>query len=308
MISPSYTVKQVSALTGVAQATLRAWERRYHIVEPARSGGNYRLYDPTQVAALRHMAALVAAGVPTAQAAQAVLNSSTDSTGELQAAGQHPLPNPDLVATAMSLDPGVLALTVEQALASAAFEHVAQNWLQPQLQRLGAAWVTGHLSVAAEHFASAGLMRALGGLFDQAGAQVSPGAPMVLVGAPPGERHELVLFAFATCLRRLGVNVVYLGADVPVTEWVQAAGRAHQPHAPVTAAVIGVPTARTVKQAQLVVDHLSALHPPVMVWAGGSHRTALTGVHPLPDPVCEAAAYLHLHLRAGGLPSRQAQL
>lgn len=37
----------------------------------------------------------------------------------------------------------------------------------------------------------------------------------VLVGLPAGARHELALFCFATCLRRLGAPVVYLGPDLP---------------------------------------------------------------------------------------------
>jgi len=54
-----YSVKQVSALTGATEATLRVWERRYGVVEPARSAAGYRLYDDEQVAVLRAMVALV---------------------------------------------------------------------------------------------------------------------------------------------------------------------------------------------------------------------------------------------------------
>ena len=59
-----YTVKQVAALTGVAEATLRVWERRYAVVSPSRTPGGYRLYDDSQVEALREMASLVDGGVP----------------------------------------------------------------------------------------------------------------------------------------------------------------------------------------------------------------------------------------------------
>ncbi|WP_431473420.1 MerR family transcriptional regulator [Ornithinimicrobium sp. W1665] len=45
-----YTVKQVSGLTGVATDRLRAWERRYGVVEPGRSESRYRLYDDEDVA------------------------------------------------------------------------------------------------------------------------------------------------------------------------------------------------------------------------------------------------------------------
>ena len=40
----SYRVKTVSELTGIPRSTLIAWERRYNLFEPDRSGGGYRLY------------------------------------------------------------------------------------------------------------------------------------------------------------------------------------------------------------------------------------------------------------------------
>ena len=54
-----YTVKQVSALTGIAPDRLRAWERRYGVVRPTRTEGGYRLYDDDDLARLRLMMRLV---------------------------------------------------------------------------------------------------------------------------------------------------------------------------------------------------------------------------------------------------------
>lgn len=39
------TIKRAAELTGVPEHTLRAWERRYGLVAPARTDGGYRLYD-----------------------------------------------------------------------------------------------------------------------------------------------------------------------------------------------------------------------------------------------------------------------
>ena len=64
-----YTVKQVADLTGVAPATLRAWERRYAVVAPQRSSSRYRLYDQADVRRLTRMAELVREGSPASLAA-----------------------------------------------------------------------------------------------------------------------------------------------------------------------------------------------------------------------------------------------
>ncbi len=287
---PIYTVKQVAALTGVAEATLRAWERRYGVVRPERSSGGYRLFDDAQVSALRDMAALVAQGVPASRAAQAVSAVAARNRRVGPLAG---LPaSQELVDAAASLEPACLTQVIERAIVSGPFEQVAEEWIQPQLGRMGDAWESGRLSIAQEHFASAGLMRAMSAVFDEAGRGVEGAA--VLVGLPAGERHELALLAFATCLRRQGVDVVYLGADVPTDEWVKAAERLGA-----RAAVMGVTSARAALQASLVLPLLTAVSPPLSVWVGGSHRRSVDGALMLPDLVSQAAALLRLSLASG---------
>src|SRR3954468_1327489 len=59
-------------LTGVAAPTLRAWERRYGVPEPARTASAYRLYSADDVAEVARMRDLCASGVAAAQAAEQV--------------------------------------------------------------------------------------------------------------------------------------------------------------------------------------------------------------------------------------------
>lgn len=288
-----YTVKQVSALTGVAEATLRVWERRYDVVRPERSAGGYRLYDDTQLALLREMAALVDAGVPASRAAASVRELAPAPAAPNGAAPTRPSAD-EFIAAAASLEPAVLADVLARALASGPFEEVADGWILPQLVRLGEGWERGELSVAQEHFASAGVMRAVAAVFDA--APVATGGPAVLVGLPAGDRHQLALLCFATCLRRRGVEVVYLGADIPTSEWVRAAERRRA-----RAAVVGVTATTRISVAQELADALRQVSPPLSVWVGGSLRDAVEGVHPLPDRVADAAALLHVSLAAGRL-------
>lgn len=283
-----YTVKQVSTLTGVSEATLRAWERRYGVVDPARSSGGYRLYDDTQLALLREMAALVRSGVPASRAATALT--------ALPAVGGTDSPPPPvddaLVDAASALDPVRLHEVIHEAFTAASFEQVAEQWLPEQLKRIGDAWETGRLDVSQEHFASAGLMSAIAGVFSA--ARETERERTVLVGLPPGARHDLMLFSFAACLRRLGTAVVYLGTDVPTDSWLAAAAEARP-----RAAVLGVTVGDEVPRAQAIVDRLLQLVPPLTVWAGGSHRHSVAGAEKLPDEVAQAAALVHRSLLAG---------
>src|ERR1700689_1300997 len=63
-------IGDLGSRTGVATHQLRAWERRYGLLQPRRSAGNYRLYSPADEARVPLMQRYVAKGVPAAQAAE----------------------------------------------------------------------------------------------------------------------------------------------------------------------------------------------------------------------------------------------
>ena len=284
-----YAVKQVSALTGVSEATLRVWERRYRVVEPARSAAGYRLYDDDQVAVLRAMAALVNSGVPASLAARTVRGTAVRHADITLVPGA----SLDLVSAAAELDPELLHTVLIDAFGATDFDDVVDCWLPNELERLGEAWQSGRLSVAQEHFASAAVARHLSAHFED--ARPRGGVP-VLVGLPQGGRHELMLLAFAACLRRAGVNAIYLGADVPLDDWKTVANEVGA-----RAAVLGVHLEEDVEAAQSVVDQLSALRPAVAVRVGGGRRHRISGARLLEDRVSQAAAAMARDLRAGAV-------
>lgn len=61
---PGFPIGVVCRMTGIAQETLRAWERRYALVTPSRAGGRNRLYSPDDVKRISLVKALVDAGHP----------------------------------------------------------------------------------------------------------------------------------------------------------------------------------------------------------------------------------------------------
>lgn len=55
----SLRIRTIARLTGVREATLRAWERRYGFPRPARGENNYRVYSRDEVEAVRRVAQLL---------------------------------------------------------------------------------------------------------------------------------------------------------------------------------------------------------------------------------------------------------
>jgi len=272
-----YTIKRVSEMVGVPVATLRAWQRRYGVVNPGRSDSGYRLYGAGDIAVLRRMQALVASGWSPKEAAAAAVSDESElerqvvelrrgepETSITPSAGAEKL---DLIAAAAALDPSAVSWLLDEHFATGSFEHVVDSWLLPELERLGQAWAEGVVSVAGEHLTAAAVQRRLSAAFDAA-ALASERSPLLLTGLPPGCRHELGILAYATAARRQGLAVVHLGQDLPLADWLTAVER-HRPDA----VVLAVPTRTDVSPALEIVEALAASRGLLAI--GGRHQDAV---------------------------------
>ncbi|WP_162794560.1 cobalamin B12-binding domain-containing protein [Nocardioides houyundeii] len=224
-----------------------------------------QLYDDEALQRLRAVADMVSSGWSPGQAAVRVHSRSDDPAGV-------PEPRPvtmgdpeSLARVAVHFDVPGLHHAIESGFALGEFEDVVDGWLMPALGRLGAAWRDGRVSVAEEHFVSASVQRHLAVLFDQTPRQ--PGGPRVLLGLARGSRHELGVLAFAIALRRAGVDVVYLGGDVPTEAWLSAVG-SRRP----AAVVLAVPSPDDVLATREVVEAVTGHDQDLPIMVGGSHQ------------------------------------
>jgi methanogenic corrinoid protein MtbC1 len=284
-----YTIKRAAELTGISVATLRAWERRYGVVSPVRSAGGYRLYGPDDVRALAIMNSLVAEGWSAREAAAETLRrlSARDAGGgsgsprppagrapraaALRSGGRYQSEDADaFVRAAERLDAASATAVLDARFALGRFEHVVDDWLMPTLELVGDEWARGRLTVAGEHLVSYAVQRRLAAAYEAASGRAD--GPTLLVGLPPGARHELGLLAFAVAARRAGFATVYVGADLPADDWVRAieARRA-------AGIVMAVPRDEDSRPAQVIADTVSRTHPEVVIGLGGSHQKEITG-------------------------------
>lgn len=58
-----FPIREVVRLTGVNPVTLRAWERRYGLIQPVRTEGGHRLYSQSDIEAIRSIIAWTERGV-----------------------------------------------------------------------------------------------------------------------------------------------------------------------------------------------------------------------------------------------------
>lgn len=255
-----YTVKRAGELVGVSSSTLRAWERRYGLDVAHRTPAGYRMYDDAAVDALRMVRGLVEAGWAASEAVAEVRRRS-DRLGDLPSDADPGT----MVEFAERFDADGMAAVLNQHLMTASFESVADSWLMPGLREVGEAWSTGHVTVAGEHLVAHTVKRRLAAEYDTT-ATVATG-PRVLIGLPPGARHDLGLLSFATAARRVGMLTTYLGADVPVDDWVAGAKALDT-----DAVVLAAPMAEDLPGLVRVVAAVHAALPDVVIAVGGAQQ------------------------------------
>lgn len=228
---PKYNIKAVCEQTGIRPVTLRAWERRYRLLSPRRSAGNYRRYSERDVALLRWLKARVDGGRPiSAVAAELAAMRRRNEWPPVPATLAEP-------AAASQSAPGLYAHKLFTALTNrdepAALAVVAEvhslfdlttvclEVFTPCLVEVGEGWARGEILIATEHFASGFVRGRLMSLFQS--LPIAPSGPRVVVGCAPGELHDIGGLMLALLLRRAGHRVEYLGADLHLDDLLQYA-------------------------------------------------------------------------------------
>jgi DNA-binding transcriptional MerR regulator/methylmalonyl-CoA mutase cobalamin-binding subunit len=311
-----YTIKQAASRAGVSVPVLRQWERRYGVVHPSRTPSGYPTYDEPAIARLRAMRRLIDEGWAPSAAAGAVKDLDEVAVAQVLARGAERADAPDPRRTiegdlldafrraAADLDMASLEHVLDEMFARGSFELVAERYLLPALRAVGQAWEAGQLDVAAEHAASHAVLRRLAVAY-QASIRPLPGPGSVLVGLPPGSRHELGALVFSVAARRAGLRVIHLGADLPVADWLDAAAQADA-----SAAVVGAVSSADVPAAAAVLEALSAARPGMLLAIGGRAAAQVAGpagTLPLPEGVNAAVDAVRegLGLAGGGRATGQ---
>jgi MerR family transcriptional regulator, light-induced transcriptional regulator len=277
---PGFRIGELSRRTGVSAELLRAWERRYGLLQPIRTSGGYRLYTEADEHRVRRVQANLARGQSAAEAAAAALQADAayPADGPQGLAGRAAA----LAASLDAFDEPAAQEALDRLLADFTVESVLAEVILPYFHYVGQRWADGRASVASEHFASNVIRGRLAGLARGWGQGQGPRA---LLACPPGEWHDLGLMAFGIVLHRNGWRVHYLGADTPLEELARAA-RAVRPDLTVLAA------AAPGRYQQHVAELTRLAAAGLLALAGAGATQALadaTGARLLAgDPVTEA--------------------
>jgi DNA-binding transcriptional MerR regulator len=234
--NPAFNLKVVLQETNIAADTLRAWERRYGLPMPQRTAGGHRLYSQYDIETIKWLLTRQAEGLSISRA--------VDLWNEHNATGVDPLagftasaltstvttpaiyisPDTNLdslraqwIGACMKFSEANSEQVLNQAFSMFPVEAVCMEVLQKGMVEIGSLWYENGASVQQEHFASGLAMRRLDSLLSASPAPTRN--QTVLVGCPPNEWHTFTPLLLSLLLRRRGLNVIYLGANVPAEQF-----------------------------------------------------------------------------------------
>ncbi|PWH13879.1 MAG: hypothetical protein DDG60_09205 [Anaerolineae bacterium] len=235
--TPAFNLKVVLRETGLAADTLRAWERRYGLPIPQRSPGGHRLYSQYDIETIKWLMARQNEGLSISRAVELWKDEIAQGRDPLAETENRPavslpafqqpifLPpetNVDAIrshwlAACLNFNEHAAEQALNQAFSLYPVETVCTEVLQRGMSELGMLWYEGRASVQQEHFASGLAMRRLDALL--AAAPLPTRGKTILVGCPPEEWHTFSALLLTLFLRRRGLNVIYLGANVPISRF-----------------------------------------------------------------------------------------
>jgi DNA-binding transcriptional MerR regulator len=232
--TPTFNLKVVLKQTGLKADTLRAWERRYGLPKPGRSAGRHRLYSQRDIDTIKWLKARQGEGLSISNAVELWQNLEAEGSDPLLmveyatpwiaaapalAAGGRGLDElkASWVSACSAFDESASARILSEAFALYAVEDVCLQLILNGMRQVGQDWYAGEVTVEQEHFTSAIAKRQLLALVSAAPAPTR--TEKILVGAAPGELHDLALLMITLLLRRRGWDVVYLGANVPLESY-----------------------------------------------------------------------------------------
>ncbi|MEU6662067.1 MerR family transcriptional regulator [Streptomyces sp. NPDC046821] len=234
---PALTTGALARRLGVAQTTLRTWERRYGIGPSHRDPGRHRRWSPQDVARMEHMCRLTAQGITPAEAAQLAMADDGRAADHPTVAAPQPrtpgglrdLPlgrvwpeSRGLARAAVRLDATAVQTQLRTAIDTygivVAWEHV----IAPTLHAVGRKWATSDESyVEVEHLLSWHVSSTL----RSATTPATDTRPPILLACMPQEQHSLPIEALWAALTERALPTHMFGAAVPAEALVSAAKR-----------------------------------------------------------------------------------
>ena len=213
-----FTIKDLENLSGIKAHTIRVWEQRYTFLAPQRTETHIRCYSNDELQKLLNVALLNKYGFKishidkmTSQEVREKILSLNQSEA-LQDRIVH-----ELIQNMADLDMESFEQSLNQYIGTKGIERAITRIIFPFLEKVGILWVTNHINPAQEHLVSNIIRQKLISGIESVQTPLKSGKTILLF-LPEGEHHELGLLFMYFLLKNRGINVIYVGANIPLKD------------------------------------------------------------------------------------------
>ncbi len=278
-----FNIQVASQLSGVASATIRAWEKRYNAVVPERGDNKHRLYSEKDIEKLALLCRLTEFGQTIGKIAHFDLEELKKVYSQLMHRPYEELavvtPHHERIDFNTILNSFFIALgaykldiishELEKARTVLSPRDLCLKLLVPLFREIGIKVGRNELSIAQEHTLSAIFSFHIGQMIGLHYQKQTIKNELVLITTPEGEIHEIGILASALLCLHYGVKFIFLGANLPARSLAEAAN-ALKPRA----ILLGVIKGHEISDHKTLEDYLSELSEQLEIktdiWVGGN--------------------------------------
>jgi DNA-binding transcriptional MerR regulator len=213
-----FTIKDLENLSGIKAHTIRIWEQRYSFLKPSRTDTNIRYYSSDDLKTILNISILNKYGFKISLINKMSVQDVQSRVAELNIAGaqQERIVN-ELIQLMVDLDTTGFEKLLEKQIVANGIEKTIIRIIFPFFERIGILWQTGHINPAQEHLTSNIIRQKIIVGIDQAKPVIKVKKSFLLF-LPEGEHHELGLLLVYYLLKKRGVEVSYIGTNVPLKD------------------------------------------------------------------------------------------
>ena len=225
----AFTIKDIENLSGVKAHTIRIWEQRYNFLKPGRTDTNIRSYSNEDLKTILNVSLLYKSGYKISH----INKMDADEISKKIVLLTHPhviqekILN-ELVGCMIDFETDAFEMILDKYLKQKGMDGVINEIIFPFLEKIGILWTTNHINPAQEHLVTNIIrQKLLVGIEKTIPLFYSPVTALLFL--PEGEHHEIGLLYVYYLLKKAGIKVLYLGADVPLND-LECLVKIKQPH------------------------------------------------------------------------------
>jgi len=218
VIMNSFTIKDLENLSGIKAHTLRIWEQRYNFLKPKRTYTNIRYYTNEELKIILNIALLNKYGFKISHIDKMSEQDIAEKVVSLsQNEAQLERVVNELVQYMIDLNTEAFENTITKYISSKGIEKTITQVIFQYMEKIGILWLTNHINPAQEHLVTNIIRQKLIVGIDSLDTPLKINKTILLF-LPEAEYHELGLLFMYYLLKNRGINVIYLGCNVPLAD------------------------------------------------------------------------------------------